>query len=319
MCDAIDIDSFRKFVKKHPALLFPAFDVQRKMQEHTLGKRFWASLTNKRLKLTSGQYVPIKKYMELHLDQMVREDKERIKNANEKALEMKDKANGGTGVRRNSKERRQSRDMSADPIQIQGLPPDNRRNTKERRKSRETSVGEKEPDDHVKDAMAVMAAASVGVQMAPAPTPDRSATKGRSSTERSSTKDRNSVKAERKEALRRKTIDAISQHPNLLQSSPATQNVESMTRNSPNDTGATLKSVEKAAARQRRKSTMNAALPSQRNGEDVPDIYSALLALSKDVGDKHGENRMSNFDKLLSKHARKCCCFADLMSATHFS
>jgi hypothetical protein len=77
LADAVDIDAFRKFVKKHPAILFPAFDVQRKMQDHTLGVTFWTKLADKRLRLSSGQYVPIKKFMALHLDQLVKEDNNR--------------------------------------------------------------------------------------------------------------------------------------------------------------------------------------------------------------------------------------------------
>ena len=84
--DAVDIDTFRKFVKKHPALLFPAFEMQSKMQKYTLGFSFWKRLADKRLKLSSGQFVPIKKFMELHLESLAREDKDKIrlsvKNAN---------------------------------------------------------------------------------------------------------------------------------------------------------------------------------------------------------------------------------------------
>jgi hypothetical protein len=87
LADAVDIDAFRKFVKKHPALLFPAFDVQRKMQDHTLGQRFWGKLADKRLRLSSGQYVPIKEFMKLHLDQLVREDRNKVQHSMEVASE----------------------------------------------------------------------------------------------------------------------------------------------------------------------------------------------------------------------------------------
>jgi hypothetical protein len=65
--DAVDIEVFRRFVKKHPALLFPAFEMQRRMQEYTLGKGFWTRLGERRLRLSSGQFVPVKKFMEMHL------------------------------------------------------------------------------------------------------------------------------------------------------------------------------------------------------------------------------------------------------------
>lgn len=77
--DAVDIDKFRKFVKKHPALLFPAFEMQRKMQKHTLGVSYWRRLGDKRLKLSSGQFVPIKKFMEMHLEKLATEDKNKAR------------------------------------------------------------------------------------------------------------------------------------------------------------------------------------------------------------------------------------------------
>jgi hypothetical protein len=77
--DAVDIDKFRKFVKKHPALLFPAFEMQRKMQKHTLGVSYWRRLADKRLKLSSGQFVPIKKFMEMHLEKLAAEDKSKTR------------------------------------------------------------------------------------------------------------------------------------------------------------------------------------------------------------------------------------------------
>ena len=97
MSDSVDIDAFRKFVKKHPALLFPAFEVQRKMQDHTMGQRYWGNLANKRLRTSSGAYVPIKKYMELHLEDLVREDKAAVEKAAETALAAKERSKTGTG------------------------------------------------------------------------------------------------------------------------------------------------------------------------------------------------------------------------------
>ena len=305
MCDAVDIDAFRKFAKKHPALLFPAFDVQRKMQDSTMGQRFWSSLANKRLKLSSGQYVPIKQYMELHLNQLVREDKEKVKNSIDAAHE---KARGGTATRRGTKERHKSIDTEASETQILGVAaPDHARRTKERRKSRDMTnqpVEQKEPDDHVKNAIEAMAAAAAA-QPIPQTQPDRSSVKGRDSVKnRSSTKDRSSVKAERKEALRRKTLDALQKHPSLTQIPlpNATGSAGTAPAQEPAPVG-TFKGIS-TVARQRRKSTMDAQLPSQRNGDGAPDIYDALLALSKDVGGKHDERRKSNFEKLLAKNAR---------------
>ena len=73
----IDIEAFGKFVKKHPALLFPAYDMQRKLQKFTLGQLYWKRLAEKRLQLSNGEFVPIKKFMALHLDKLIKEDKEK--------------------------------------------------------------------------------------------------------------------------------------------------------------------------------------------------------------------------------------------------
>lgn len=62
-------------MKKHPALLFPAYDMQRKLQKFTLGQSYWKRLADKRLMLSNGQFVPIKRFMELHLDKLIKEDK----------------------------------------------------------------------------------------------------------------------------------------------------------------------------------------------------------------------------------------------------
>lgn len=296
MCDAVDIDSFRKFAKKHPALLFPAFEVQRKMQDHTMGQRYWASLANKRLKLSSGQYVPIKQYMELHLNELVREDREKIKNSVDNA---KDAARGSTGPRRYSKERRKSKDQEAVAVAVQivGASPDHvHRNTKERQKSRDMTnhgADHKDPEDYVKDAIAAMKAASTAHAI-PQTQPDRGSVKNRNGTN-----DRESVKAD---AKRRKTLDTIQKQPSLTQLSLLT----SSALNAQASQGApeTYKGVSNIS-RQRRKSTMDAQLPSQRNGGDAPDIYDALLALSREVGGKSDDRRKTNFEKMLAKNARK--------------
>ena len=181
-----------------------------------------------------------------------------------------------------------------------------RRNTRERRKSRAAAgelVEQKEPGDHVKDAMAAMAAASTIPHPLPASKPDQNLINGRDAVDSHALNGScNSVKAERKDALRRKTIDAFDQRVSLL----ANTNINSGTGSrTPPVSAATFQGVEKITARQRRKSTMNAQLPSQSGDNDsAPDIYDALLALSKDIGDtKTNDKKKKKFEKLVAKHA----------------
>lgn len=181
-----------------------------------------------------------------------------------------------------------------------------RRNTRERRKSRDAAsqlVEQKEPGDHVKDAMAAMAAASTVPHPLPPSKPDQNLLNGRDAVDNHALNGgHSSVKADRKDALRRKTIDAFDQRANLL----ANTNINSGTGSrTPPVSTATFKSVEKITARQRRKSTMNAQLPSQSGENDsAPDIYDALLALSKDIGDnKSNDKKKKKFEKLVAKHA----------------
>ena len=38
---AINVDNFTQFVRTHPAILFPAFELQTNIQKHILGGEFW--------------------------------------------------------------------------------------------------------------------------------------------------------------------------------------------------------------------------------------------------------------------------------------
>lgn len=79
--DAIfDIQEFRKFVKTHQALLFPAFQMQFALQKKILGKGFWTNNAERRLRLSDGNYISIQKFMEIHVD------KELMKKTTEAAL-----------------------------------------------------------------------------------------------------------------------------------------------------------------------------------------------------------------------------------------
>lgn len=51
---------FREFAKSHPALFFPAFEMQRKLQNKVLGKRFWKNHAQKRVARSGTEYVRVK-------------------------------------------------------------------------------------------------------------------------------------------------------------------------------------------------------------------------------------------------------------------
>lgn len=64
----IDIDIFREFSRTHQALLFPAFLMQELLQKKILGKSFWEKNANRRIELSRGKFIPIAKFMEIHLN-----------------------------------------------------------------------------------------------------------------------------------------------------------------------------------------------------------------------------------------------------------
>lgn len=57
------VDSFRRFVKTHQAMLFPAFQMQLALQRKFLGVSFWECIANRRMELCNGKYIPIKKFI----------------------------------------------------------------------------------------------------------------------------------------------------------------------------------------------------------------------------------------------------------------
>lgn len=64
----VDIDAFRHFARTHQALLFPAFLMQELLQKKVLGKKWWAANADRRIELSKGKFIPIAKFMEIHLD-----------------------------------------------------------------------------------------------------------------------------------------------------------------------------------------------------------------------------------------------------------
>ena len=61
----IDKDVFRDFTRRHPALLFPAFELQRVFRKHCLGESFWKKLTQKRVDLSNGQFLSVGEIIEM--------------------------------------------------------------------------------------------------------------------------------------------------------------------------------------------------------------------------------------------------------------
>jgi hypothetical protein len=65
IAEELDIDSFKLFSRTHPALLFPAFEMQNALQRNILGTRFWEKHANRRIEICKGQFLPIAKFMEI--------------------------------------------------------------------------------------------------------------------------------------------------------------------------------------------------------------------------------------------------------------
>lgn len=63
----INVDRFRAFVTNHPALLFPAFQMQLALRQHVLGVRFWERCAQKRIKLVDGRRVTLGKLLEMNV------------------------------------------------------------------------------------------------------------------------------------------------------------------------------------------------------------------------------------------------------------
>lgn len=53
------MNSFSTFAVHHALLLMPAFTHQQRMRERLGGETFWRPATEKRLEISSGQYISI--------------------------------------------------------------------------------------------------------------------------------------------------------------------------------------------------------------------------------------------------------------------
>ncbi len=68
----ISIEAFSKFAKENPALLFPAFEMQRKIQEKIMGVQFWSKHLDRRVELTEGgnNYVSVKDILKMKVNRV---------------------------------------------------------------------------------------------------------------------------------------------------------------------------------------------------------------------------------------------------------
>lgn len=56
---SIDMLMFQNFVKKHPAALYPAFEMQTKFTSKVMGYKFWENYIKFRSRMFEDKYVPI--------------------------------------------------------------------------------------------------------------------------------------------------------------------------------------------------------------------------------------------------------------------
>mmetsp|Transcript_8863 Transcript_8863/g.13282 ORF Transcript_8863/g.13282 Transcript_8863/m.13282 type:complete len:447 (+) Transcript_8863:128-1468(+) len=56
---------FGEFIRKHPALVFPAFEIQRKIIKLCRGKRFWKNVAKRRVELSKGKFLSVGEIIKL--------------------------------------------------------------------------------------------------------------------------------------------------------------------------------------------------------------------------------------------------------------
>lgn len=64
---SIGINTFREYCAKRPALLFPAFQMQYKLQKSSLGIYFWEKYSAIRMEISKGEYMSISQLINLHV------------------------------------------------------------------------------------------------------------------------------------------------------------------------------------------------------------------------------------------------------------
>lgn len=61
---SIDANEFHNFVKTHDKLLFPAFQIVRKLQDEILGAGYWTKVIEERKKFSNGKYMKFEELLE---------------------------------------------------------------------------------------------------------------------------------------------------------------------------------------------------------------------------------------------------------------
>jgi hypothetical protein len=61
----IDAEIFKVFVRRHKAMLFPAFNLQQQLRNNVLGAAFWKKSSNRRVELSKGKYVTMSQLMQM--------------------------------------------------------------------------------------------------------------------------------------------------------------------------------------------------------------------------------------------------------------
>jgi hypothetical protein len=66
--EVYDPEGFKRLAQQYPALFFPAFDMQRRMQERVMGVKFWAKLAKTRVLGSGKTVVTIRDVIGFHSD-----------------------------------------------------------------------------------------------------------------------------------------------------------------------------------------------------------------------------------------------------------
>jgi len=69
---SVAFDAFVAFARDNPALLFPAFEMQRKIQVKIMGEAFWRRVLERRIELTDdgANFVSVKQLLATRLDKV---------------------------------------------------------------------------------------------------------------------------------------------------------------------------------------------------------------------------------------------------------
>lgn len=118
----IDVEDFKQFSKTHPALLFPAFDLQINMRSGVLGSEFWEFQSSKRMELSKGRYISVEELANIAFASIVSKDIKTAylegaqRNVNAKTAELIKKT--GTHAARVRKDRKIHPEVEDEPADV---------------------------------------------------------------------------------------------------------------------------------------------------------------------------------------------------------